>query len=279
MKQILLPTDFSENSWNAILYGIALFKKTQCTFYILHVNPIPSYSAAGSSVRVSQETLKKTILRESGGNLQKLLKRIEGLPLNTKHTFITSTVYDYFSDAIKKEVKSKNIDLIIMGTKGASGLKKATMGSNTGAVITKVDCPLLAVPENATYVKPREIAFATDFQIVYNSKMLETLKKIASLNNSVLRILYISKKDEVLSSEQNENKKFLIDHLGDLEHSLHSLTNTKLHMAVQCFSESRDIDMIAMVAKDQNFFKRILFRPEVKEVSYHTDIPFLVLHE
>ncbi|WP_245726521.1 hypothetical protein [Pricia antarctica] len=64
-----------------------------------------------------------------------------------------------------------------------------------------------------------------------------------------------------------------------MEHGFHSLTGTKLETAVQAFTESRDIDMIAMVAKNLNFFQRILFRPEVEKISYHTKVPFLVLHE
>ncbi|MBT8297315.1 MAG: universal stress protein, partial [Maribacter sp.] len=84
---------------------------------------------------------------------------------------------------------------------------------------------------------------------------------------------------EVLSDEQQENKDFLNDYLRDVEHSFHSLTGNDLETAVQCFTESRDSDMIAMVGKNLNFFQRILFRPKIEQISYHTDIPFLVLHE
>ncbi|WP_273568520.1 hypothetical protein [Maribacter halichondriae] len=82
-----------------------------------------------------------------------------------------------------------------------------------------------------------------------------------------------------MTEEQEKNKDFLDDYLVDVEHSFHSLTGTKLETAVQCFTESRDIDMIAMVAKNLNFFQRILFRPAVEEISYHAEVPFLVLHE
>ena len=79
--------------------------------------------------------------------MQKLLKRIEKLPLNTKHEFMTIAVYASFVSAVRSVVENKKIDLIIIGAKGASGLKKIVLGSNTGDVIAKVECPLLAVPE------------------------------------------------------------------------------------------------------------------------------------
>lgn len=278
--QILIPTDFSENSWNAIQYALEFFKKTKSTFYIMHINPLPPYSGAGTSIRASGDNFKDVILKESKADLKKLFKRIENeLPLNTKHTFVPLAFYDYLVDAIKRESEAKKIDLVIMGTKGASGLKRATIGSNTGDVITKVKCPLLAVPENATYTNLNEIAFPTDFHIGYDVKVLDALIEIATMNKAILRILHISKKGEKLSEEQQKNKDFLHEYLIDIDHSFHSLTGTELEAAVQCFTESRDIDMIAMVAKNLNFFQRILFRPKVEKISYHTDVPFLVLHE
>ncbi|SKB59017.1 universal stress protein [Maribacter arcticus] len=279
MKHILMPTDFSENSWNAIQYGLSMFRKTKCTFYLFTVNKIPSYTGAGSSVRSNQEKLGKNMMKESEEDLQELLKRIEKLALNIKHEFVTIAKYANFVNAVRSVVENKKIDLIIMGTKGASGLKKIALGSNTGDVINKVKCPLLAVPENAKYEKAREIAFTTDFTFAYTATMLDTLKELATLNDATLRMLYISKKEEKLSAEQKKNKKFLSDSLKGFEHSFHTLTNTKLAAAVQCFAESRDIDMIAMVAENHNFFERILFKPIVEEISYHTEIPFLVLQE
>lgn len=279
MQRLLIPTDFSENAWNALKYGLELFKETKCTVHLLHVNPIPPYSGAGTSVRASRENFKDILLKESKKSLQELIARIDSLPSNNKHTFVPLALYDYFVDAIKRESETKTIDLIIMGTKGASGLKKATIGSNTGDVITKIKCPLLAVPEDAAFITPKEIAFATDYHIGYDPKVLDTLIDMAVLHNSIIRVLHISRKGEELSDEQLKNKDFLDDYLVDVEHSFHSLTGTKLATAVQAFTESRNIDMIAMVAKNLNFFQRILFRPEVEKISYHTKVPFLVLHE
>lgn len=280
MRQILIPTDFSENAWNALKYGLELFKKTKCTFYLMHVNPVPPYSGAGTSVRAAASNVRETILKDSKENLQKLIAQIEKeSPQNNKHTFVPLAMHDYFVDAVKRESENKRIDLIIMGTKGASGLKKATVGSNTGDVITKIKCPLLAIPEDAIYKSLDEIAFPTDYHIGYNVKVLDTLIEMVTMNKAMLRILHISKKGEELNPEQIKNKDFLHDYLIDIDHTFHSLTGTKLETAVQCFTESRDIDMVAMVAKNLNFFQRILFRPAVEEISYHTEVPFLVLHE
>ncbi|MEN8787981.1 MAG: universal stress protein [Flavobacteriaceae bacterium] len=279
MRRILLPTDFSLNSWNALKYCLEFFKNDKCTFYLLHVNPIPPYSGAGSSVRTSTTILRESMLKESKAQLKVLIEQIKEYTDNNNHLFITVALYDYFVESVKREVEDKKIDLIVMGTKGASGLKRVTIGSNTGDVITKVKCPLMAVPENASYKIPKDIAFPTDYHIAYDIKVLDTLVEIVEMNDATLRIVHISKKGEDLSEEQLENKDYLHDYLRGIQHSFHSLTSNRLETAIQCFVESRDIDIVAMVAKNLNFYQRILFKPKVEEISYHTDIPFLVLHE
>lgn len=279
MKNILIPTDFSDNALNAVKYALNLFKKSTCVFHILHVNQIMAYTDAQTTALGSSEVFEEAVLNESRKKLEKLLDEIRRLPLNTKHTFKTEAVQSFFTDAIRKKVAEKHIDIVVMGTKGSTGLKKIILGSNTGDVIVKVKCPLLAVPENSTYKRPKEIAFPTSYHLGYDIKILDDLKELVQSHQSALRFLYISTKGEDLSKEQMKNQTFLKNYFADIEHTFHKVTGQKLEAAVQCFTESRHVDMIVMVAKNLNFLQRILFRPAVEKISYHTDIPFLVLHE
>ncbi|HZJ19258.1 MAG TPA: universal stress protein [Pricia sp.] len=279
MKNILIPTDFSDNAWNAIRYGMAFFKKIKCNFYLVNVSPITAYSGGEAAMYASQEILEQSILKESKEQLQELLKAIERLPFNTKHMFHTSAHYGFFTDYVKQEVKEKNIDLIIMGTKGASGIKAVSVGTNTGNVMTKVQCPVLAVPEDAEYSRPKEIGFPTDYQTSCEIKVLTHLKEVILSHKSALRFLYVAIKGKELNKLQLKNRGFLKDYFSDTEHSFHTLTGKKLDDAIQCFVESRDLDMLVMVAKNLNFLERILFRPAVEKISYHTKVPFLILHE
>ncbi|GGG43118.1 universal stress protein [Croceivirga lutea] len=278
MKHVLIPTDFSDNAWNAIRYGMELFKKSKCTFYLLHVSPI-SPNIGEAAKHAPKEVLDDNLLKDSWEKIENVLHKIESLPFNTKHTFETLVHYGYFSDTIKQVVLAKKIDLIIMGTKGASGLKATIIGSNTGNVLTKVKCPVLAIPENAHYKKPKEIAFPTDFNLNYDLKVLDDIKELLVTHNASLRVLYISKKGEELLELQLKNKEFLYDYFSEFESTFHQVTSEKLETAVQCFTESRDIDIIVMVAKNLNFLQRILFKPTVEKISYHTNVPFFVVHE
>ena len=207
------------------------------------------------------------------------MSKIEHLPLNVKHEFKSLALYGFLTDHIKSQVKEKKIDLIIMGTKGSTGLKSVSIGSNTGDIITKVPCTVLAVPEHAVYSRIKEIGFPSDFQLKYDHKILETLKDILLLKKSALRLLYVSLKNEKLSPIQENNKRILMEHYKDIECSFHFVTGKKIDDSIQCFTESRNLDMLVMVAKNLNFLERILFRPTVEKISYHTKVPFLVIHE
>ncbi len=279
MKNILIPTDFSENAWNAITYALNFFKNEPCNFYLHHVTLISNYAGGESPPIPTSSIIDKTLIKHAKVELKNLLKKIKKLPGNANHTFSTLTSYNYFIDAVREQIEQKKIDLIVMGTKGASGIAEVIIGSNTGDLITKVKCPVLIVPENARYKKPKEIAFPTDYNIFYPADILNNISQIANMHNSVIRILHVAKKNEELTEFQLENKDFLNVFFLDERHSFHKVTNSKIEAGIQCFTESRDIDLIVMIAKSLNLFEQILFTPTIEEISYHTEIPFLVLHE
>jgi hypothetical protein len=187
----------------------------------------------------TQDIIENLYAKPARKKLKEVLKKIaQELPNNKKHKFYTLTDYNFFIESIRKQVKEKNIDLIAMGTKGASGLKEYIVGSNTGDVITKVKCSTLVVPENAKYVPLNEVAFPTDFTANYDFKTLQPILDILNKSNASLRIVHINKKDEPLHIDQQTNKNLLDDFFENLEYSYHFLTHKKVEDAVQCFVES-----------------------------------------
>lgn len=280
MRNILLPTDFSENSWNAISYALQFLEGSACNFYLLHVSRLSNLVAGDTPYPMSQTAIEELYTKPSKRQLKNILKRIsKELPKNNKHKFYSLTDYDFFIESIRKHVKDIKIDMIIMGTKGASGLKEYLVGSNAGDIIKKVQCTTLVIPENARFESLKEIAFPTDFALSYDMQVLQPMVDMLMTEDTSLRVIHISHKDDKLNRTQELHKGLLEDYLEDKKHSFHFLTNKKVEDAIQCFIESRDTDMIVMVAKNLNYFQQILFHTKVEKISYHTDIPFLVLHE
>lgn len=276
MKHILIPTDFSENAWNAIAYAIHFFSNSSCCFYLLYVD-IPESIKNEANVKLS--AISKTKVASPRIRLQDTLARInKDFSLNDNHKFFPIVDNNFIVDSIRAQVEEKKIDFIVMGTKGASGVKKITIGNNTGNVITKVKCTTLVVPENAKFKNLKEIAFPTDFSFFYTPETLQPIIDIVEENMSAVRVAYLNKNGAGLNEDQKKNKEFLDDYFIGKQHSFHSLTNAHVEDAVQNFVESQGVNLIAMLAKNLNYFQKILFHPSVPKISYYTDIPFLVLH-
>lgn len=275
---VLIPTDFSNNAWNAVAYALSLLEEVTVTFHLLHVR-IAANVDAGPEIQGNGVLMPPTKKISATEQLQKLKSRIAQQYPNPRHSYAVHLENGFFIKEMRSQVAQLDIDLIIMGTKGASGIKKYTLGSNAGDVITKVKCPVLVIPEYARYERPKHIAFPTDFNLMYKDRMLRTLGKIAKLHHSSLHVVHVGATHSQLTDAQLRNRAFLVDGIAGLQHTFHNCTTQDLEEAIQKFVEKKQINMIAMVAKNLNFFQRILFRPTVTKMSYHTQVPFLVLHE
>lgn len=280
MKNILIPTDFSENSKNALRYAQVVFRSLECNFYVLYVAPLGDTQT--DTFGISRPTGKDL----STGNVKEMLADLvdscRKYSKDANHHFYTLQDYGFFIQSIKKNLQEHQIDLIVMGTKGASGLKEKVVGSNAGDVITKVQCNTLVIPDAVMLSKPKEIAFPTDYNIFYTHGILSSMAEMLNLSASKLRIMNVIKNGEGLTLEQKTNREYLFDYMEETfpdRYSFHTISNKSVKSAIQSFVENQAADMIVMVAKNLNFIQQILFDSMVEKISFHTTVPFYVIHE
>jgi nucleotide-binding universal stress UspA family protein len=278
MTNILFPTDFSLNSWNAIKYAIELFKDAPCNFYVLHVDSLSRSGVESNSFVMPSKGINMA-LRDQLADTFALIKAIT---TNKEHHFIALHEYGYLIDIMRKTVLDKKISLIVMGTKGASGIKETILGSNTRNVMTKVPCNLLMIPEKVVQGIPKEFAFPTDYNIFYSHSILEAISKMLRLTEAKLKVINVSKPGVFLNDTQNQNMAYLQDYLLELfekSHSIHNLKHEKAKSAIEQFVISEKIDMVIMVAKNLNFLQQLLFDTTIKKISFQTSVPLFVVHE
>lgn len=278
MQQLLIPTDFSQNAWNATQYALQFLQNEKITFHFLHIN-ISLQKSSDENLHYSGISMKKEIPDHLSSEMNHWMQKVHAHYPNPKHTFKHSIVQAPFVDGIREFIHKMNIEFMVMGTKGASGLKEMTLGSKTGAVITRVKCPILVIPEEACFKTPLTIGFPTDFNIRYKHKVTDTLKHISQLCNSFIKVLRVAQTQKPLDNFQNNNRNVLKERLSNIPHSFHVIEDPNLENALQSFVTTMQIDMVAMIGKNLNFFQRILFKPQVARINYHINIPFLVLHE
>ena len=277
-KRILLPTDFSKNALNAIRYALNLYKEIDCDFYFLNVFQVSGYSLHSTMMvpELGEPVYEAARVRSEEG-LENLMEHLRMQPNNPKHTYHQISTFNSLLEAVNDTISKKDIDIVVMGTKGTTGARTVIYGTNAINVMEKTRvCPVLTVPENVRFSPPEEIVFPTDFKTVFKHKELAYLIKICKEYKAFLRVLYIDD-GEGLNRKQQENKKLLETILGDLDHSFHTLTNIKVQEGINAFIESRDSDMIAFINRKHHFFGSIFAKPLVKELGYHSRVPILVL--
>ena len=279
-RKILLPTDFSKNAWHAITYALELFKKEQCDFYILNV-----FSATGNIITslINLEPgseLYETAKLDSENELAKVFDMLVFKnSKNTKHQFKTISTFHNVVEAIKNVVEEKDIEIIVMGTKGKTASETKVFGGVAINVMEKVrNCPVIVVPELAKHNLPKEIVFTTSFKTHFKRKELNYLIDLAKNCDASIRILHVSVEDK-LSDKQLSNKELLIEYFESVPHSFHTLSHIEIPAAINCFVESRDSDMVAFINKKHAFFGSILSNPLVKNIGYDSKVPILVMHD
>ncbi|MCM4168105.1 hypothetical protein KCTC52924_03658 [Arenibacter antarcticus] len=277
-KRILVPTDFSKNALNAVRYALDLYKKLHCEFYFLNVFRLDSYTTSSLLVPEPGSAEYEKAKAKSEEEFAKLLEMIALHQDNHKHSYYTISSFNFLSEALKQTIAHKDIDLVIMGTQGASGTKGVIFGSNTVNTMEKVRaCPVLAIPENVRYTSPKEIVFPTDYKSTYKRKELNYLLEIAQLHQAHIRVIYVSKKMD-LTEEQENNKRLLKEILETVDHSFHTICEKDISYGITSFAESKKSDMIAFINRKHYFFGSIFSRPLVKEIGYNATVPILALH-
>ncbi|WP_350289235.1 universal stress protein [uncultured Croceitalea sp.] len=280
MKDILIPTDFSENAWNATKYAIALFKDEQCVFHLLNTYT-PSIAHSRFMATSMNGSATDAIQYNSQKELEKLVASIKEIYNNPNHSFKTISSFSLLIDEVKELVAAENIDLIVMGTKGASGLEEVFMGSNTVRIIKSVkDCPVLAIPQYFEFKKPSEIAFATDFNRFYTLSELQPLLDMANTFNATIRIVHVQYEIKALTEIQQFNLSMLRKYLREVEYYIHTVTElNSVSRTLEVFTNELDIHLLAMLHYQHSYMERMTREPVVKRLAFHTQIPLLVIPE
>ena len=276
MKKILMPTDFSTNSVNALKYAVSLFKDEECTFYLLNTFTPVLYDTEYILYSTTQPGLEEIYRENSEKGLKKVKRRITSEVKNPNHQFELISAFNLLIEEIKDQVKEKAIDLVVMGTQGATGAQEVLMGTNTVQAIKKVKCPILAIPSEYAFTTPDNILFPTDYELDYNSKQLQLLKDIISQYNSRLNILHVLDKEE-LSPEKEQNKKNLATQMDSVKHQFYSIEKKTLTEAIYDFQNEHPTDMLVMLNNKHSFFQNLLFRPVINKIGFHIKVPFLVI--
>tara|TARA_R110002111_G_scaffold68080_4_gene110643 strand:+ start:4298 stop:5146 length:849 start_codon:yes stop_codon:yes gene_type:complete len=276
MLSILLPTDFSKNSMNAINYALEFFKYQKVQFYFMHAYRNEFYDRDDLVSREVFEEVLEKVKNESETNLKNLLKKANEIAPNPRYTYHSVSAYNTLVEEANEIVDKHNIDLIVMGTKGKSNDSHIVFGSQTFQVLKYVECPVLAIPSNYKNTQPKRILFPTDYLIPYKRRELKLLSVLARSYRSYIDVIYISTSNK-LSIRQEDNQAFIKDALLVNKVNFSIKNSKKIAETIKSQIEEKEIDMITMVNTQHSFLEDMLFPSTIDKVSLGLEIPLLAM--
>jgi nucleotide-binding universal stress UspA family protein len=276
MKNILIPTDFSDNAYKAISYAVHLLKNENCTFHLLHTYTPAIYQSEYLLHSPGQIGLGDIYRTDSETKLDELKEKVISAFNNPKHLFKTYSAFSVLIEAIDELVESKKIDLLIMGTQGATGAKEIFLGSSTVHTIKRAKCPVLAIPFDFEIKMPKRILFPTDYEIEYNSELLKEVLFITRVHESKLEIMHVRSGYE-LNETQKKNKRILEHLISATSHKFHELPDQGIIEAINKIQSELQSQMLVMVKNKHSFLENLFLKPVINQIGFHTTIPFLVL--
>ncbi|TLF47084.1 universal stress protein [Maribacter aurantiacus] len=280
MKKIILPTDFSENAWNAIFTALKIYADVTCHFYIVNAYEPSVLKPLGAQGHKRLDVIYDSLSQQSNKELKEILTYLEKNHKNPHHSFETVSVESTLEEAMYKIAQEKDADLIIMGTQGATGAKQVFLGSNTVKVLNKLtNVPILAVPDSFNFQKLKTVIFSTDFMKGYDKFELDSLLEMATIWNANIEIIHVAE-EFVLNETQETNKAILEERLSGMEFTFTDLPfKSSTAYTIGQHTANRAYDILGMIRHHHTFWEKVIGEPVVKKIAFHSTIPVLFLPE
>jgi len=276
MQKILVPTDFSNNALKAIGYAAEIAKKSNATIFLLHVIE-PTLNMA----TMQSDSSGKKVVKAKTAELNLSLKSIAAVYPDIK--LIPYLAGGAVIPSILEYAEKEMIDMIIMGTKGATGLKKIFIGSVAAGVIGKTNIPVLTVPASYEMEEPDAIVFATN-QFEKNKKVLSKIIATSKLFSAPIHVAVFKDIDEnknadfIYNEEQlNDYLQFLKETFPDVIFKGELLSGNDFEMAIEQYSNENEADIITMVTYPKSFFEKMFLKSMTKKMAFRSTIPILAI--
>lgn len=281
MGTILVPVDFSDYSLSAVEYAAAIAKKINSgilLYHGYHVVTETDYAPISASYVGLQIENQQHLWEERMAELKSRLAN-EQYDNGSGPLAVNSTVkMGLVVDDVAEMAEDPNIELVVMGTKGATGLERALFGSVTVAVLDKISCPVLAVPKGAKFKGFEQIVYATDFDDK-DIEVIDDLLEFAAYFDSHITCLHINTDLAHMTDDKAEidvlRETYWFTPINRLDFALKR--DESVPKGIDHYLQEHDTQLLAVLRQSHSFWERLLARSVSKNLAYHSEVPLLIL--
>ena len=256
MKILVVPTDFSPVSINAINYAVDLAEAIEANIMLVHIFQIPvSFNTDIYIPSISPDELQKI----NDERIHELKQKIEKISSGKIKIFAEAKMGEIV-DELNAICKSINPFAIVMGTKGQSAVERLFLGSATLSAIRHLNIPVIVIPPGAKFKEIKKIGLACDF-------------------NAELDVLNVDYKKKNPDAEKPEQSLLLDTLLQDLNPSYFFIDNPVVEDGINEFAEKNNIDLLLVIPKKHRLLDGLFQKSHSTQLAFHSHIPILSIHE
>ena len=270
MLRVLLPTDFSNASFNALIYAFRLFEGKQVSYDVLHILP---YNEENPELLRKQTLDAKLYFDQMKQQAQDSYKTT--IP---EHLYFHSIPDTSVPTRIGLYAEEHQIDLVILGSTGMTNHTDHLFGSNTLSVIAEVHKPILSIPKQSFYKKPETIVYATDLHdIDFEAKELITFAKLFDASVHFVHVF-----PEVISATRfnpahishDLTRKFSYPHI-----TFDAIMNNDVEKGLLQFIENHQPDIVAMFTRKRNTYEQLVDKSTTRNIALETAVPIFAFRK
>jgi len=277
MKKILYNTDFSDCSINAFVYALHLADQFDAEIITLHTYTRPVIGSmylpnTYQNIYAHLETDEFDMFKDTSKLLHIIAENHQ--KGHIKNTFLM--VEEDTINGILQTIKKENVDIVVMGTKGASGLKEIFMGSVTSHIMEKSPCPVLAIPEESDYGNGlKNILFTSDFFPEEISSLKYALDLSDNLNAHFecinTAVDYNDYKDKLINDWK---EKLQFTKYKDVNFSI---IDTNSIEQISEYINNQQINLLITTIYNNSFIEALFHYSFAKRLAHHCTIPILTV--
>lgn len=274
MKSILVPTDFSDQANHALDLAYSIAKESRAEVKLLNVVEAPHGTSFNTMGEVAAPDGMDTVFFVQ--LIDRIKQQLQKLASSPKYQDITISANVEIGNPyehISRTIVDHDVDLVVMGTKGTSGMEEVLVGSNTEKVVRRAKCPVLTVKEPVEANTIKNIVLATDMRDNHDL-LIKELTKLQQLFDATIHIVSINTPANFETDRfyKQEMQKF-VDKYHLQNYTLNVYNDNVEEDGIIYFAEDIHADMIALGTHGRTGISHLLSGSIAEDIVNHAKRP------
>jgi nucleotide-binding universal stress UspA family protein len=272
MNKILVPTDFSDGAYNALKHAYEYAEILGTEILVVHAFSLPP--SGSSTVMVNITDRMESNAKEELTHLKKRFEKEKG-EVKTEINFRAE--HGTVVNVVNRLCKIEDIDFVVMGTRGASGVAEKWLGSNTAAAARNIRQPLIAIPGDLKFTKLESLLFSTDLKVREKTGPFEFVRSLADKTGARVEFLHVLREASLDGDEKEKFKVHLAHFFSKGNAQLSIYRNSGIDKGLEEAIADKNPDMLVVIKNKYNFLESFFHSSVSKQIINSAALPVLVL--